>query len=150
VLGKQRRRWQLGLMQTVVKHDQMVANPRYRHIGLFAVPFHAFLEGLGALIEAVGTIVVPVSFFMGIIPLPMFLLFLLLALGYGTMLSVASILLQENSLQRYSRLKDVFVLILFAFVENVGYRQMVALFRAQGVLQYFFGARRWERVAHVG
>ena len=150
MLAKQRRRWQLGLLQTVTKHDQMVANPRYLHIGLFTVPFHAFLEGMGALIEAIGTFLVPISFLLGIIPLSMFLMFLLLAVGYGTMLSVASILLHERILHRYSRLRDVFVLILFAFIENIGYRQMVALFRAQGVLQHIFGHRGWEAVVHQG
>lgn len=150
MLAKQRRRWQLGLLQTVAKHDRMIANPRYRHMGLFTVPFHAFLEGLGALIEAIGTLLVPISFALGIIPLPMFLLFLALAVGYGTMLSVASILLHERTQHRYSSLRDVFVLILFAFIENLGYRQMVALFRAQGVLQYLFGRKSWEAVVHLG
>ena len=150
MLARQRRRWQLGLLQTVTKHDGMIANPRYSHLGLFTVPFHAFLEGIGALIETIGTILVPISFFLGIIPLSMFLLFLLLAVGYGTMLSVASILLHERTLHRYSRLRDVLVLILFAFIENIGYRQMVAFFRAQGVLQYFFGRKRWEAVVHQG
>ena len=150
MLAKQRRRWQLGLLQTVGKHDRMIANPRYRHMGLFTVPFHAFLEGTGAFIEAIGTLLVPVSFALGIIPLSMFLLFLALAVGYGTMLSVASILLHERTQHRYSSLRDVFTLILFAFIENLGYRQMVALFRAQGVLQYFFGQKRWEAVVHVG
>jgi cellulose synthase/poly-beta-1,6-N-acetylglucosamine synthase-like glycosyltransferase len=150
MLAKQRRRWQLGLLQTVGKHDRMIANPRYHHLGLFTVPFHAFLEGIGALIETIGTILVPISFALGIIPLNMFLLFLTLAVGYGTMLSVASILLHERTQHRYSRLRDVFVLILFAFIENLGYRQMVALFRAQGVLQYFLGHREWERVVHIG
>jgi len=44
----------------------------------------------------------------------------------------------------------VLILMGYAVLENLGYRQMVALFRAQGVLQYFFRRKSWEAVQHKG
>jgi hypothetical protein len=38
----------------------------------------------------------------------------------------------------------------FAVIENFGYRQMLTFFRAQGVMRYFAGLRRWEIVTHKG
>lgn len=150
VLAKQRRRWQLGLMQTVVKHDRMIFNPRYGVTGMITMPFHAYIEALGCLIEATGTILVPFSFIVGAMPFSLFLMIMFLAVGYGTLLSIGSVLMEETTLRRYPKVGDVLTLILYAVIENFGYRQLVTFFRAQGVLQYFRGKEKWEVVAKTG
>jgi len=150
MLARQRRRWQLGLMQTISKHRGMLLNPRYGSLGLVGLPFHFAIEGIGSVVEAIGTFMVPIAFALGLLPMPMFLLFLLLAVGYGTLLSLASVLLEEITLRRYPKLKHVLVLMIFAVIENLGYRQLVALFRAQGVLRYLLGQKKWEKVEHTG
>jgi len=150
MLARQRRRWQLGLMQTVMKHNDMILSPRYRAVGLLSMPFHAFIEAVGCVIEAAGTILIPFSFLIGAMPFSLFLLLMFLAVGYGTLLSMGSVLLEETTLRRYPKLRHVLILMVFAVIENVGYRQMVTFFRAQGVLAYFLGKKKWELVAHRG
>ena len=150
MLARQRRRWQLGLMQTVMRDNDMIFNPRFGSLGMFSMPFHAYIEAIGSVVEAAGTILIPFSFFIGAMPLALFLLFVFLAVGYGTLLSVGSALLHETTLRRYPKLKHVLLLVLYAVIENVGYKQMVTFFRAQGVLRYFFGRRKWEYVVHTG
>ncbi len=150
MLARQRRRWQLGLMQTVAKHSRMIFNPRYKTLGLVGMPFHAVMEGLGSLVEALGTFLVPIAFALGLLPLPMFLLFLVLAVGYGTMLSLASVMLEEITLRRYPKMRHLLLLIMYAVIENIGYRQLITLFRAQGVILYLLGQKKWEKVEHVG
>ncbi|MCU1310069.1 MAG: glycosyltransferase [Candidatus Angelobacter sp.] len=149
-LAKQRRRWQLGLMQTVMKHHQMIGNPKFGLMGLFSMPFHAYIEAAGCVVEAAGTILLPFSFLVGAMPFGLFLLLMFLAVGYGTLLSMGSVLLAEATVRRYPSYRDVLTLILFSLVENFGYRQMVTFFRAQGVLQYVMGVHKWELVAHRG
>jgi cellulose synthase/poly-beta-1,6-N-acetylglucosamine synthase-like glycosyltransferase len=150
MLARQRRRWQLGLTQTVMKNFDMTFNPRFGSMGLLSMPFHAYLEALGCVVEALGTFLIPLSYFLGAMPLRMFLLFMFLAIGYGTLLSMGSVVLEELTLRRYPTWKNVAVLMTYAVVENLGYRQMVTLFRAQGVLQYIAGRKRWEAVQHKG
>ncbi|MCU1306911.1 MAG: glycosyltransferase [Acidobacteriaceae bacterium] len=150
MLAKQRRRWQLGLMQTVMKHHEMIGNPRFGLMGLFSMPFHAYIEAAGCVVEAAGTILLPFSFLVGAMPFGLFLLLMFLAVGYGTLLSMGSVLLAEATVRRYPSYRDVLTLILFSLVENFGYRQMVTFFRAQGVLQYVMGVRKWELVKHRG
>ncbi|MGH9579754.1 MAG: glycosyltransferase, partial [Terriglobales bacterium] len=150
MFARQRRRWQLGLMQTVMKNHDMIFSPHFGTLGMFSMPFHAYIEAMGCLIEALGTFLIPLSFLIGAMPLPLFLLFMFLAVGYGTLLSMGSVLLEEATLRRYPRLGHVLKLMLFAIIENVGYRQMVAIFRAQGVLRFFAGMRKWEIVKHKG
>jgi cellulose synthase/poly-beta-1,6-N-acetylglucosamine synthase-like glycosyltransferase len=150
MLARQRRRWQLGLMQTVMKHNDMIFSPRYGLMGLLSMPFHAYIEALGCVIESFGTFLIPFTFLVGAMPFSLFVLLMFLAFGYGTLLSVGSVLLEETTLRRYPKVKDVLNMVLFAMIENVGYRQMVTFFRAQGVIQYFTGLRKWELVVHKG
>jgi len=150
MLARQRRRWQLGLMQTVMKHDDMIFSPRYRMLGLLSMPFHAYVEAIGCVVEATGTILIPLSFLVGAMPLSLFIMIMALAVGYGTLFSLGSVLLEESTLRRYPELRHVGVLLLYSFVENLGYRQMITFFRAQGVLQYFRGKQTWEAVEHKG
>jgi cellulose synthase/poly-beta-1,6-N-acetylglucosamine synthase-like glycosyltransferase len=150
MLAKQRRRWQLGLVQTVNKHAGMFFNPRYGSVGLIGMPFHAVMEGVGSVIEALGTIMIPLAYAVGLLPLSTFLLFLILAVGYGTLLSLGSVMLEEMTLRRYPKMRQVLVLMMYAVIENLGYRQMITLFRAQGVLRYLLGQRKWEVVEHTG
>lgn len=150
MLARQRRRWQLGLMQTIAKHSRMIFNPRYGSLGMIGLPFHAVIEGLGSIVEALGTFLIPLAYVAGLLPLPMFLLFLILAVGYGTLLSLASVFLEEITLRRYPRMSQVLLLMLYAVIENLGYRQLITLFRAQGVLRYLLGQRKWEKVEHTG
>ena len=73
-----------------------------------------------------------------------------LAVGYGTLLSIGSVVLEEVTLRRYPSMRHVITLLVYAVIENIGYRQIVTLFRAHGVLQYFYGRRKWESVEHRG
>lgn len=150
MLARQRRRWQLGLTQTLIKNRGMLFNPRYGATGLISMPFHAFVEAIGCVVEAIGTILVPFEYFFLHMPIQFFLLFLFLSVGYGTLLSMGSVVLEEATLRRYPRLRDAMVLMLYAVIENIGYRQIVTFFRAFGVLQYFSGRKRWEAVQHQG
>jgi cellulose synthase/poly-beta-1,6-N-acetylglucosamine synthase-like glycosyltransferase len=150
MFARQRRRWQLGLIQTVMKHNGMIFNHRFGNLGYLSMPFHAYIEALGCVVEAIGLVLVPFSFLIGAMPLSLFLLILALAIGYGTLLSLGSVLLEETTVRRYPGLKHLMVLIGFAVIENFGYRQMLSIFRAQGVLQYVFGLRNWEKVVHTG
>jgi cellulose synthase/poly-beta-1,6-N-acetylglucosamine synthase-like glycosyltransferase len=151
MFARQRRRWQLGLMQTVMKNDDIIFNRKFGSLGFFSMPFHAYIEAMGCLIEAIGFwFIMPLGFILGAIPAWLFFLFLFLAVGYGTLLSMGSVLLEEATLRRYPRLKDVLKLMLFAVIENVGYRQVLSIFRFQGVMRYFAGVRRWEKVEHKG
>src|SRR5262249_31671829 len=103
MLGRQRRRWQLGLIQTAIKHDALIFNPRHGMLGMLSVPFHAYIEAIGCLVEALGLVILPISFFIGAMPFSMFLLLMFLAFGYGTLLSMASVLLAEATVRRYPK-----------------------------------------------
>jgi cellulose synthase/poly-beta-1,6-N-acetylglucosamine synthase-like glycosyltransferase len=53
-LGRQRDRWQRGLMESMWRNRVMILNPKYGRIGMVAAPYYFFLEVLGPVIESLG------------------------------------------------------------------------------------------------
>ena len=149
-LGAQRRRWQLGLCQTLRKHRGMLFRRRYGMVGLFSLPFHLYLEGLGTVVEFLGYILVPILFFGGLLSPTLLTLFIVLGLAYGGFLSVGAILLQEMTCGRYPRSRDLLTLLVYGMLESIGYRQLLLFYRVEGTLKFLVRSHRWEKVAHKG
>jgi hypothetical protein len=105
---------------------------------------------LGAAVEFLGYLLIPVGIFLGMVPAALLLVFILLGFIYGGFLSVGAVLLEELTYRRYPRLRDLLTLVVFAMLENIGYRQLVLYYRFQGFLKFLAGNRRWEKVAHAG
>ena len=143
-LGKQRRRWHLGLIQTMMKYKSMIFNPRYGTVGILAMPFFFFAEMLSPVIEVLGYVAMTGAFIFNIINLKFFLLFLFLAVFYGVFLSVASVFLEEMTYRRYPGWEHLFILLLFGVLENFGYRQINTFWRFLAFFQYLFGTQKWE------
>ena len=65
-------------------------------------------------------------------------------IGFGTLLSVTSLLLDEISNHTYPRRSQIFVLLFAAVVENLGYRQINTCWRLIGMVQWLTGTKaRW-------
>ncbi len=150
MLGRQRRRWQLGLCQTLWKNSGMLLSKQYGMVGILSFPFHLYVEALGAVVEFLGYFMVPLAFVFDMVPPTLFILFVLLALAYGGFLSVGAILLEEQTYRRYPDFRDLKLLLLLAVLENFGYRQLVLWYRFQGVVRFLTGFRKWEKVIHAG
>ena len=150
MLARQRRRWQMGLCQTLWKHSEILFNRKYGIVGMASFPFQLYVEALGAAAEFIGYFMVPLALFFGVVPATLYILFVLLSLLYGGFLSVGAVLLEELTYRRYPGFRDLMVLLLFALLENLGYRQMVLYYRFQGVVRFVIGFRQWEKVVHVG
>jgi len=150
MLARQRRRWHLGLIQTVCQYREMLLNRRYGRIGMFVMPYYVFFEILGPLVEMTGYVIVPCSYFLGLLDFKFFMLFIVLALFYGVFLSTAGIFLEELTFRRYPRWKHLFRMLFYGVLENFGYRQMNAFWRIQALVRYLVGKRKWEQVQGKG
>ena len=142
VLSRQRERWHRGLIAAMWQYKTMLLNPRYGRIGFLAMPFFAFGEMLAPVVELLGYLITAVGLAFGLVNVSFALLFVLVAWGYGMLLSIWAVVLEEVSFRRYRRFGDVFRLLLFASLENFGYRQLTVFWRLKAF------ASVWRRV-HV-
>ena len=150
VLSRQRNRWHRGLLDTMLIHRKMLFNPNYGVVGLAAMPYFVLVELLGPVIEFFGYVAMVVLFFLGALNTHIAVLFFIVALCYGVMYSVAAILLEELSFQRYPKPRDLAVLLSFGVIENFGYRQITAWWRVKAFWDYFRGKKQWGKMQRKG
>lgn len=150
ILSRQRDRWHRGLADVLWRHRKMFMNPRYGIMGVFSVPSFWLIELAAPIVEALGLVGLVVGILCGAINLPFAVLFFLTAYGYGVLLSIACILLDELSFHRYQNFSDSLVLIGWALLENLGYRQMTVYWRLQGLVKFMKGNRAWGVMERKG
>lgn len=142
----QRRRWQIGLIDSMRNGREMFLNPKYGVLGMLALPYYFFFEQMGPIVEGLGILLIPVAYYFGIISFTYFLLFFVATTLFGMVLSVGAFAIEEYTFNKYVRIKDFFILIFYSFIENFGYRQMTVLFRLVGALRYKKYKNAWGKI----
>jgi len=143
-LRSQRIRWQRGLCQSLWLHRGLFFSRTGGAVGWVAFPFALFFECLSAVVEAVGWIFFGIGYFAGWVDLDFALTFLVVNVGFGILLTVSSLLLDEISHHTYPRQSQIFVLLLAAAAENFGYRQVNLYWRLLGLAHWIAGTKaRW-------
>ncbi|MFL5929084.1 MAG: glycosyltransferase [Gaiellaceae bacterium] len=142
-LSRQRRRWQRGLGQSVWRHRRMLANPRYGVLGVLAFPYFAIFELLGPVIEIVGPIVTIYWWAEGRLSTLFLVCFLVVSFFLGILLTLAALGLEEFSFRRHPRTREILRLAAYSIVENLGYRQLNAVWRTMGLVDLARRRRGW-------
>lgn len=150
VLGRQRDRWHRGLADVLWRHRGVLFRRRYGAFGLVVFPYYVFVELFAPVVEALGLIGLLAGLVFGALDLPFAVLFFSAAYGSGLILSLATLLLEELSFHRYARLRDHFLLLLWAVLENFGYRQLTVLWRLGGLIAYLRRRTAWGAMERQG
>jgi len=150
VLGRQRDRWQRGLADVLWRYRDVPLRPRYGTLGLVAFPYFILVELLAPLIEVVGLLGLGAALAVGAVDGSFALLFFLVAYGFGILLSLLTLVLDELSFQRYERIRDRLVLVPWAVLESLGYRQLTAYWRLRGLVKFLRGRTDWGVMTRTG
>lgn len=131
---EKRMQWQQGLA------DSLHLNMRWplRNAGVagrFAFPFVLLFENWGPLIEVFGYLFMLAAFAAGLVSAQVLGTFLMVAIGFGILLSASGLLLEEMSFRTYTGPTDVLVLVIAAVFANLGYAQLDAVWRSLAMLQ---------------
>ena len=167
-LRKQRGRWYRGLRESLRYHRSMLWDSKYGRIGWFALPSFWLFEYLGPLVEVAGYVVILLLLLLQgmigqqLIGTEYLLAFLLASLGYGVLINVLAVLVGAwrfryglaDRLQRqllpFSRRREVLILLVYAVLENFGYRQLTLYWRLRGLWDAWRGKTGWEKFGRVG
>ncbi len=149
-LARQRNRWQRGLAESLWRHRAMLLNPRYGILGLFAMPYFVLFEMLGPTVELCGYALSVIGLVTGLAPPTLVVLFFLVSVGFGVLLSAAALLLEELTVRRYPGVRDTLRLLAAAVVENFGLRQLLAVWRTRALWDAARGKQDWGAVERRG
>ena len=150
ILGRQRDRWHRGLADVLWRHRGMLFNPRYGVTGMLVFPYYVFVELLAPVIEAFGLVSLAVALILGVVDWSFAALFFLTAYGLGTALTAFTLILEDLSFHRYETFRDRTLLLVWALLENLGYRQMTVYWRLRGLWKFLRGRKEWGAMERKG
>ena len=145
-LRNQRRRWQVGLIDTMIHHAGMTLNPKYGTVGMLSFPYNWLFELFGAIVELLGYFIIPFSLLLGELNIYFFLIYLLITVTLGSMLSIGGVLLEQYTRKGRMSPHQTMTLACYAILENFGFRQLIVLSRAQGIFRYNKLKNSWGNI----
>ncbi len=149
-LSRQRRRWQRGLLETLWTHRRAMVERGQGVFGRGALPFFVVFEALGPVVEVAGYIAFPISAINGWLSWEYALAFYLIAVGWGMLLSVAAVALEELTYRRYPLRRHVARMAFYAVVDNLGYRQLTSFWRLWGMVEFLRKEKSWGIMTRKG
>lgn len=149
-LQNQRVRWQHGLGDSLWLNRGLLFQPGSGFAGWVAFPFMLIFEWVEPFVEVAGYVFVIVTYWLGLLSLSGALLFFLFAVGFGMVLSVTSLLLEELSFHTYPKTRHILLLFVAVIGENLGYRQLNSLWRLKGLVEWTMGRKaKWGEMTRV-
>lgn len=150
VLGRQRARWHRGSLETFERHWDMMFRRKYGRVGVVGFGYIFLVDVLGPVVEMLGYLLIPMFWAMGLLSIEYLLAFVAVTFTFGVVISVGSLALEESSLRRFPRARDLVLLTLVAILENFGYRQLNNVWRLRGVWQYLRRSQSWGTMTRKG
>jgi cellulose synthase/poly-beta-1,6-N-acetylglucosamine synthase-like glycosyltransferase len=149
-LGRQRARWQKGLIDVLWPNRDLLFVRRYGRIGFVALPYLWLFEFLAPVFEIGGLLTIALAAGLGSLNKEFFVQFLLFGYAFATVISIGSVLLEELTYKRYNDWQDVVRLVSYCFLEHFPYRQLHMMWRLQGLWQYMRGDTVWRPLNRQG
>lgn len=151
ILYRQRVRWGRGLMQTFMRHGEMIFNPKYRIMGIITLPYILIFELFAPLIEFSGFCVfVYLAFTGGVNWTTAVIIFMGLYI-FGLTLSMSVISYDYVSGSTFDRKNNYFRVFLAAMLEPLFYHPFITLFSLIGYMKYMFNVRSsWGKMTRKG
>ena len=142
-LYSQRCRWRRGLLQVLGRYRRMIGNPRFGAVGLGALPYVAFFEGVGPIIETGGYLVTLVAAMLGYLNWQYFFTMIAVSVLFGVAVTLLALLHSDLTSRRYVRGHELALLIVVAILESFGYRQLNSLWGCIGTIHAMTGKAGW-------
>ena len=145
-LMKQRKRWHLGLFQTLMKHRSMAFDFKSGPVSFISYAYFFIYEFLSPFIEAFGIIVTAVALISGLINWNFALMFTLLYMLFGAMLSMTSFFARTQTAELTLSFKDVCKAILMCLFEITFMHFVLTYVRATAFIGYRKKKLHWGRI----
>jgi len=151
ILSKQRIRWQRGALECLWRHKTMIFNPKYGRLGMVSLPIVFIIDVIGPIVEFLGYLLIPFFVLTGMLNIHFLFAYMALVFLFGVFLSTIAVLLEQTELERFEKPIDLLRLIIAAFLENFGYRQICNWWRIKGLWRHLMGNKSvWEPMERVG
>ncbi|MEC7838719.1 MAG: glycosyltransferase [Chlamydiota bacterium] len=136
-LAHQRFLWQRGTLESMWFHRAMFFNPDYGGFGCFVLPLAFLGEVFEPVVELLAYFFIAIGYYFGFLSLHAILVIFLISWGCTLIFSLFALIVEECSFRKYRSFSSIIKLCTYAFVENIGYRQMTIYWRVKGFIGFF-------------
>lgn len=148
-LMKQRRRWFLGLFQSMLKYHRIFLNLRFGLVSFISYMYYLLFELLSPVIEVFGILTMLLAFGYGYLNFPFMIEFLLLYSIYGAILTITAfyqrIYTQNLKITPLDTIKAIFICLL----ESLFFRYILAFVRTTALIGYKKKKHSWGSIKRV-
>lgn len=137
VLSRQRNRWTRGAIDTILKHKDMMFNPRYGRIGMVSFPYWVLFEWLAPIVELVGLIYFIILIILGDVNPSNYLLLSLFVLSFAFTFSMLGVLFEAIMFNKYKGYGYLLQVIFFALIEVIVFHPLNVYFAIRGNFSFF-------------
>ena len=132
-LRSQRIRWAHGLDEILSKYRRMLFNPKYRVLGMFAMPWLLAYEYAAPFLAIFGFAISVLGVATGWVALDAVLLLGIPGIGLATIVGIFANTVQVMWLRLYVSLGQVLLLFLTSLIEPLVYRPLTFIWQIRGI-----------------
>ena len=145
-LCKQRRRWHIGLFQSISSNRQMLFNPKYGLLSFVSFAYFTIYELFSPYIEIFGVLSMILASMFNLINLPYMVLFLLIYMVLNAVLGLTAFFSRISSMEITLRWRDIIRAIYVSVLENAGLRSVLAWVRFTALIGYRKKKNEWGTI----
>ena len=145
-LRRQRRRWHLGLFQSMVKYRQIFMNPRFGLVGSLSYLYYLLYELFSPQIELFGLCTIALAAAIGQLNVVFMLRFYLLYAVYGAILTMTAFFQRIYTQNLHISRTDIVKACLMCLMENLFFRFFLDFARATAFIGYKKRKDQWGQI----
>ena len=145
-LRKQRRRWHIGLFQSMMKHRNILANPKYGAVSFISYFYFLLYELFSPYIEIFGILTTLLAFAVDLINIPFMILFFGIYVAYTAILSLTAFLARVHTIDMKLFFTDMLKAIGLCVVEVSFLRFVLAWVRMTALIGYRKKKKSWGQI----
>ena len=148
-LKTQRRRWHIGLLQSMFTHRRVMFNFKFGLVSFFSYFYYLAYELMSPIIELFGIATIVLALFLDVLYTEYMFVFLIAYAIYGTVISLSAfsqhLYTQRFRLSPFDMIKVLFLCVL----EFTIFRYILAIVRLMAFLRYGKNKSTWGKIKRV-
>lgn len=145
-LMKQRRRWHIGLFQSMIRHRHILGNPKYGKVSFVSYLYFLFYELLSPYIEVFGVATMVLACALRFLNVPFMLLFYFIYVIYSSILSLTAFFARLQTVDMKLSGKDILKTLSLCALEVTFFHFVMAWIRMGSLLNYKKKKNTWGRI----
>lgn len=142
----QRRRWHIGLFQSLMSYREMPIRYRYKPVGLVSYGTFFLFDLLGPFIEIFGIATILLAAYFDVLNVPFMINLFLIYTGYGILLSLTAFFQRVYTQGLKLHPLDVVRAVCMVIIENAVYRYLISFIRVTSVVGYNKKRNTWGTI----